>query len=78
LHSTSTSFVAVLDQDRTDVSRRYIADLTGDGVFEVVSYLSSYDEIERLMQTGRAKVAIVIPHGATDGCKPGGLPKCRP
>ncbi|CAG0934911.1 Ribosome-associated ATPase [Thermoflexales bacterium] len=57
--------VVVLDQDRTDVSRRYIADLTGDGVFEVVSYLNSYDEIERLMQAGRAKVALVIPHGVT-------------
>jgi len=57
--------VVVLDQDRTDVSRRYIADLSGDGTFEVVSYLSSYDEIERLMQAGRAKVAIVIPHGVT-------------
>ncbi len=58
--------LVVLDQDRTAVSRRYIADLSGDGTFEVVSYLESYDEIERLMQAGRAKVAIVIPHGATD------------
>ena len=57
--------VVVLDQDRTDVSRRYISDLAGDGTFEVVSYLENYDEIERLMQAGRAKVAIVIPHGTT-------------
>lgn len=57
--------VVVLDQDRTDVSRRYIADLAGDGTFEVVAYLSGYDEIERLMQAGRAKAAIVIPHGVT-------------
>ncbi len=63
--------VVVLDQDRTDVSRRYIADLTGDGTFEVVSYLRNYDEIERLMQAGRAKVAIVIPHGATDRLQAG-------
>lgn len=58
--------LVVLDQDRTDVSRRYISDLTGDGTFEVVAYLSGYDEIEPLMQAGRAKVAIVIPHGTTD------------
>src|SRR5512137_1516518 len=54
--------VVVLDQDRTDVSRYYISDLTGDGAFEVVSYVENYDEIERLMQAGRVKVAIVIPH----------------
>jgi ABC-type multidrug transport system permease subunit len=63
--------VVVLDQDRTDVSRRYISDLSGDGTFEVVSYLENYDEIERLMQAGRAKVAIVIPHGTTDKLQAG-------
>lgn len=63
--------VVVLDQDRTDVSRHYISDLTGDGTFEVVSYLESYGEIERLMQAGRAKVAIVIPHGTTDKLQAG-------
>ncbi len=63
--------LVVLDQDRTDVSRRYIADLTGDGTFEVTSYLSNYDEIEQLMQAGRAKVAIVIPHGTTDELQAG-------
>jgi ABC-2 type transport system permease protein len=63
--------VVVLDQDRTDVSRRYISDLTGDGAFEVVSYLENYDEIERLMLAGRAKVAIVIPHGTADKLQAG-------
>src|SRR5512143_1090781 len=61
----------VLDQDRTAVSRRYISDLTGDGTFEVVSYLENYNDIERLMQAGRAKVAIVIPHGTTDKLQAG-------
>src|SRR5512139_2336897 len=63
--------LVVLDQDRTDVSRRYISDLSGDGTFEVVSYLENYDEIERLMQAGRAKVAIVIPHGTADKLQAG-------
>ncbi len=57
--------VVVLDQDRTDLSRRYIADLSGDGTFEIAAYLESYDEIEPLLQAGRARVAIVIPHGTT-------------
>lgn len=56
----------VLDQDRTDVSRRYIADLTGDGTFEVVAYLDHYAEIDQWLKAGRAKVALVIPHGVTD------------
>ncbi len=63
--------LVILDQDRTDVSRRYISDLTGDGTFQVVSYLDNYDDIERLMQAGRAKVAIVIPHGTTDDLQAG-------
>lgn len=63
--------LVVLDQDRTDVSRRYVSDLTGDGTFEVVTYLENYDEIERLMQAGRAKVALVIPHGTTDKLQAG-------
>jgi ABC-2 type transport system permease protein len=63
--------MVVLDQDRTDISRRYVSDLTGDGTFEVVSYLEGYDEIERLMQAGRARVALVIPHGTTDRLQAG-------
>ena len=63
--------LVVLDQDRTDVSRRYISDLTGDGTFEIVTYLENYAEIEQLMQAGRAKVAIVIPHGTTDNLQAG-------
>jgi ABC-2 type transport system permease protein len=57
--------VVVLDQDRTDLSRRYIADLSGDGTFEIAAYLERYDEIEPLLKAGRARAAIVIPHGTT-------------
>ena len=71
--------MVVLDQDRTDLSRRYVADLTGDGTFEIVAYLERYDEIEPLLQAGRAKVAIVIPHGTTDKLQARAIrPKCRP
>ncbi len=58
--------VVVLDQDHTDISRRYIADLTSDGTFEVSAYLDNYDEIEQLMKAGQVKVAIVIPRGTAD------------
>jgi ABC-2 type transport system permease protein len=63
--------LVVLDQDRTDVSRGYIADVTGDGTFEIVTYLENYADIERLMQAGRAKVALVIPHGTADKLQAG-------
>jgi ABC-2 type transport system permease protein len=63
--------VVVLDQDHTDVSRRYTAELASDGTFEIVSYLQDYAEIEHLMQAGRAKVAIVIPHGTADKLQAG-------
>lgn len=58
--------VIVLDQDRTDLSRRYIAELTGDGTFEVVAYLENYGQIAQWLKSGQARVAIVIPHGLTD------------
>ena len=57
--------LVVLDQDRTDLSRRYIADLTGDGTFEVLTYLESYAAVEQWLKAGQAKIAIIIPHGTT-------------
>ncbi len=58
--------VVVLDQDHTDVSRRYIADLTSDGTFQVSAYVDSYDEIDTLLKAGQTKVALVIPRGVAD------------
>jgi len=55
--------VVVLDQDQSELSRQYIADLTSDGTFQVVAYLEHYEEIDVWMQSGRAKLALVIPPG---------------
>ena len=55
--------VVVLDQDQSELSRQYIADLTSDGTFQVVAYLEHYEEIDAWMQSGRAKLALVIPPG---------------
>ena len=54
----------VLDQDRTGLSRRFVADATGDGVFSLVAYVDSYAEIDNRLQTGEAHLALVIPRGA--------------
>ncbi len=53
----------VFDQDRSDVSRGYIADLTGDGTFQLLAYVNSYADIDAWLQAGSAKLAIVIPPG---------------
>jgi ABC-2 type transport system permease protein len=55
--------LVVLDLDRTDLARRYIADLTGDGTFEVVTYLNNDAEVEQWLKSGRARLALIIPHG---------------
>lgn len=55
----------VLDQDKTAISRQYVADLTSDDTFRVVGNVESYADIDTWLQTGRAKLALVIPHGAT-------------
>jgi ABC-2 type transport system permease protein len=51
----------VLDQDKTSLSREYIADLTSDGTFRVVAYVAGYEEIDEWLEAGRAHVALVIP-----------------
>jgi drug efflux transport system permease protein len=53
----------VMDQDKTDLSRQYIGDLTSDGAFRVVAYVERYEEIDAWMQAGRAQLALVIPPG---------------
>lgn len=53
----------VLDQDRTSLSRQYIADLTSDGTFRIVAVIDRYEEIDAWLQAGRAQVALVIPPG---------------
>lgn len=56
----------VLDQDKTSLSRQYVADLTSDGTFHIVAYIDHYDEIDTWLQAGRAHAALVIPPGTAD------------
>ncbi len=55
--------LAILDQDKSDVSRQYIADLTSDGTWRITGYLTSFEEIDTWLQTGQAQAVIVIPRG---------------
>jgi ABC-2 type transport system permease protein len=58
--------IVVLDQDHSDVSRRYIADLTGDGTFQILAYVDNIAEVEAWVKSGRARAALIIPHGVAD------------
>jgi hypothetical protein len=71
----------VLDQDKTPLSRQYVADLTSDGTFQVMAYVGSYAEIDAWLQAGRANAAFVIPPGTPQEIKsrvPGQLIELRP
>jgi ABC-2 type transport system permease protein len=58
--------LAVLDQDHTPLSRRYLASLTSDRDLVLVETVSSYEEIEPLMVRGQVDVALIIPPGFAD------------
>jgi drug efflux transport system permease protein len=58
--------LAVLDLDRTSLSRQYLANLTDDGDLTLVYYVSSYEEIQPLLVSGKVDAGLVIPPGFAD------------
>ncbi len=63
--------MAVLDQDRTAVSRALIERFTASGYFIPNQYLSSPEEIDRLLDTGGAEFALVVERGFARKIKSG-------
>jgi ABC-2 type transport system permease protein len=55
--------LAVLDLDRTPLSRRYLASLASDGDLVLAYSVTGYAEIEPLLVRGEADVGLVIPSG---------------
>lgn len=55
--------LAVLDQDRTALSREYVATLTSDGTFQLLYRPDNLDEAHDLLVEGRVRAVIVIPPG---------------
>lgn len=53
--------LAVYDQDQSAMSRDIVHSLEATGFFDVVGHVRGYDEIERAMRTGKARVALVVP-----------------
>lgn len=55
--------VAVMDRDRTPLSRRYVAGLGGTGDVLVQYVAADYGQLEHWLMTSEAKAALVIPPG---------------
>jgi ABC-2 type transport system permease protein len=58
--------LAVLDLDRTSLSRRYLSSLTSDRDLVPAYTVSSYADILPLLQSGDVDAALVIPPGFAD------------
>ena len=51
----------IYDQDRTAQSRDLYRSLEATGFYDIIGEVRDYDEVERAMKSGRAKVGLVIP-----------------
>jgi ABC-2 type transport system permease protein len=54
---------AVLDQDRSELSRRYVGGLLGEENVSLAGYVSSYSEIDSWFLRRQASAVVVIPPG---------------
>jgi ABC-2 type transport system permease protein len=53
--------LAVLDQDRSAESREYLSSFLESGYFRLEAYVSHSKDIERLLDRGTARMALIIP-----------------
>src|SRR3990172_8231342 len=63
--------MAVMDEDKTAMSRKVIDKFTGSGYFYLVSYLHSPNELGPLMDKGEAEVFLHIENGLSKKVKSG-------
>lgn len=55
--------IAVLDRDKSSLSRRFIAGITAGEDLDLVAVPDNMDGVEELLQKGSVKAAVVIEHG---------------
>jgi len=55
--------LAVFDQDRSQISRALVTAVTNAGTLDVTAYPDSLEETQRLIEGGKAIVALLIPAG---------------
>lgn len=58
--------VSVLDNDRSALSQRYVSGLLGTGDVTMRRWALNYEDLERRLERGEIKVAVVIPSGFMD------------
>lgn len=58
--------LAVLDQDRTALSREYVAVLTSDGTFQLLQRPDNRREADALLVRGQVRAVVIIPTGFMD------------
>jgi ABC-2 type transport system permease protein len=63
--------LAVMDREHTAESRELLSSFVNSTYFDIVASPSSMDEIERLMNRGETRVALVIPEGMTRDMRAG-------
>ena len=51
----------VYDQDKSAASRDLSRSMEATGFYDVIGAVGDYDEVERALRSGRAKVALVVP-----------------
>jgi ABC-2 type transport system permease protein len=61
--------LAVLDQDRTTLSREYVAALTSDGTFQLLQRPNNLQEADTLLVKGWVRAVVTIPVGFMDDLK---------
>jgi len=69
--------LAVLDREHTAESRELVSSFVNSTYFDVAAAPASMREIERLMDRGEARVALVIPEGMTRTSDRAGPRRCR-
>jgi ABC-2 type transport system permease protein len=55
----------VYDLDKGSMSREFIAELRESGYFSIVAYVDRYQDIDRLLDSGEAKLAVILPKDFT-------------
>jgi ABC-2 type transport system permease protein len=66
---------AVVDQDRTAVSRDFIDAFQKSGYFDIVQYLDSVNAVDGAFERGQVRVAVLVPSGFANDVVSAGQPK---
>jgi ABC-2 type transport system permease protein len=61
----------VLDMDKSSLSRELVNQFEKSGYFRTVAYVDTYREIDPYLDSGRARVAILIPHDFSKNMRTG-------